>query len=181
MDNVAIFKALADTSRITMLRIVMAQGPISAEQLSEHLKLVPSTISHHAQKLQQAGLVFAQKHKKQVFYSANEALLASNLNQLLQQPLATELEDRRHDVYRHQVLENFIQCGRLLHIPAQRKKRRIVLEQIVQGLEPERIYSESELNVILKAWNEDVCLLRREMISEQLMRREDGLYQRILV
>lgn len=179
MDNLAIFKALADSSRLQMLNVIVAQGPISAEQLSEALKLVPSTISHHAQKLLQAHLINAQKAKKQVLYSANLALLDASLGRLLQQPVNPEHEDGRHDSYRQQVLSNFIRCGRLERIPAQRKKRRIILEQIVQALEPERSYSEKELNEVLKTWNEDYCFLRREMISENLLTRANGIYQRV--
>lgn len=179
MDSIAIFKALADASRLQMLNVIVERGPVSAEQLSEQFKLVPSTISHHAQKLQQADLISSHKEKKQIWYSANLPLLQATIGHLLKQPASPEHEDGRHDVYRQQVLSNFISCGRLERIPAQRKKRRIILEQIVQALDPERSYSEKELNEILKTWNEDYCFLRREMISENLLTRQQGIYQRV--
>ena len=76
-------------------------------------------------------------------------------------------------------MENFFRSGRLTTIPAQRKKARICLEEIVKVLEPERVYTEPELNEVLLRFHEDYCTLRRDMISEGLLRRENGLYEKV--
>lgn len=87
--------------------------------------------------------------------------------------------DRRSEVYRNKVLENFVEFGKLKSIPTQRKKRRIILEQIVSNFDWDKKYPEKEVNEVLKSWHEDFCTLRRELICEQLMNRKDGKYWRV--
>ena len=89
-------------------------------------------------------------------------------------------QERRDEAYRKKVIETFFEYGRLRAIPAQRKKERICLEEMVCSLEPEKIYTEPELNEILLRFHEDYCTLRRDMISEGLLTRDGGLYRRVL-
>jgi hypothetical protein len=83
------------------------------------------------------------------------------------------------DAYRNKVLRTFFKHGRLTQMPAQLKKRLIVLEKIVQEFEPERGYPEREVNLILLDFNEDVATLRRGMISHGFMTRDKGIYRRV--
>jgi hypothetical protein len=69
--------------------------------------------------------------------------------------------------------------GRLTQIPAQLKKRVIVLEKMVQEFEPEREYPEREVNLILLDFHDDVASLRRALIANGLMEREKGIYRRV--
>ena len=55
----------------------------------------------------------------------------------------------------------------------------MILEKLLEEFEPERTYTELEVNQILVEFNEDVASLRRGMISNGLMEREKGIYQRI--
>jgi DNA-binding transcriptional ArsR family regulator len=50
------FKALSDETRLKIVGL-LAQESYSGEQLVEILKLKPATISHHLNKLADAGLV----------------------------------------------------------------------------------------------------------------------------
>lgn len=176
-DSVMLFKALGDASRLKMLVLIQEEGPLSTEVLCERLKLVPSTVSHHVKKLVQAQVVSAHKENKTLYYSVKKEVLEMPLQQLIQ---PTDFTDGRSERYKNKVLETFISCGQLLKIPSQRKKRRIVLEHILQTLDAEKTYHEKELSEILARWNEDYCFLRREMIAEGLLSREAGMYQRIL-
>ena len=60
----------------------------------------------------------------------------------------------------------------------QRKKRRIVLEQLVENFEQGRIYTEKEVNLIIADFHDDFCTLRRELVAEKLMKRQGGKYER---
>ena len=84
------------------------------------------------------------------------------------------------DAYRDKVLRTFFKHGRLTQIPAQQKKRLVVLEHLLQEFEPGRPYPEREVNHILLEFNEDVATLRREMIDHKMMTREKGIYQRVV-
>ena len=69
--------------------------------------------------------------------------------------------------------------GRLRAIPAQRKKRDVILRHIVTAVEPNRTYTERQLNTVLRRFHDDVATLRRELIVTRLMvRTRDGIYKR---
>ena len=66
--------------------------------------------------------------------------------------------------------------GKVVQIPVQRRKRRVILEQMVAQFEESRSYAEKEVNAMLLEWHEDYCFWRREMIIEGLLAREKGKY-----
>ncbi|MGA7911202.1 MAG: DUF2087 domain-containing protein [Candidatus Dormiibacterota bacterium] len=79
--------------------------------------------------------------------------------------------------YDARVLENFSDAtGRLVAIPAQRKKRLAVL--LVEEFQPGRRYSEAEVNRIISRRHPDFATLRRYMVDEELMQRRSGIYWR---
>jgi len=69
--------------------------------------------------------------------------------------------------------------GKLKAIPTQRKKERIVLEVIAEAFEYDRIYTEREVNIIIADFHDDFCTIRRDMVSEKLLERENSQYKRI--
>jgi hypothetical protein len=77
---------------------------------------------------------------------------------------------------RAQVLANFFQDERLVNIPKERAKRRIVLEEIGRSFAWGCLYDEREVNAILKQCYDDAASLRHLMIDEQIMMREGGRY-----
>ena len=79
---------------------------------------------------------------------------------------------------RETTLRNFLKDDQLVRIPTQRKKRVYVLEHVLQQFESNRVYSETEVNDILRTFYADVCTLRRELIGERMMVRSDGRYRR---
>jgi len=76
------------------------------------------------------------------------------------------------------VLRTFFRGSRLTAIPAQRSKRVVVLNHIVQDFEPGNRYKEAEVNDILRRHHDDVASLRRYLVDEGLMTRAAGIYWR---
>jgi hypothetical protein len=76
------------------------------------------------------------------------------------------------------VLSAFVRNGRLVSIPAQHSKRRVVLEHLVRVFEPGVRYPEREVNALLAVWHADVAALRRYLVDEGLLTREAGVYWR---
>jgi hypothetical protein len=76
------------------------------------------------------------------------------------------------------VLSNFIRNGRVIEIPTQRKKRRFILEYILENFESNRVYPEKEVNEIIRQFHEDFCFIRREFIMNKMMTRADNKYRR---
>ena len=77
------------------------------------------------------------------------------------------------------MLKTFFKRGHLVQIPAQLKKRLVVLEKLVLEFDPGRRYDEREVNQILVEYNDDVATLRRALIEHKLMQRDKGVYWRI--
>ena len=91
---------------------------------------------------------------------------------------ATE-QQRRDEDYRKKVLESFFVDGKLVSIPAQRKKERICLEEIAGEFEIGKVYDEKEVNEKIEKFFDDYCTLRRDMISERIMERNGTEYVRV--
>ena len=173
-----LFKALGHPVRLNILNLIRIK-PRHGEELASILNLNPATISHHINKLVNAGLLSAQKVQYYQTYSLVSDLLNTTLAKMIQLPQNGFPEQVQPDAYREKVLKTFFRRGRLSKIPAQLKKRQIVLEKIVEEFEPEREYTEKEINLVLLDFNDDIAALRRGLIEHKLMRRDHGIYWRI--
>ncbi len=77
------------------------------------------------------------------------------------------------------VLQNFLtEDGRLRTIPSKQGKLLVVLDHLSQSFEPGRTYPEAEVNEILTGFHPDYAALRRYLVENGFMTREDGLYWR---
>lgn len=174
-----LFKALGHPARLLIMNLVRMQ-PRHGEELAAILGLNPATVSHHLAKLTDAGLVRAQKEQYYQMYSPVNDLLRNTLEDMVRLPQPGLKDSVAEDAYREKVLRTFLKHGRLTQLPAQLKKRLVVLEHLVQEFEPGRQYPEKEVNLILFDFHEDVATIRREMVGHNLMKRKDGVYERII-
>ncbi len=85
------------------------------------------------------------------------------------------MEDPR---YSERVLATFMPEGRLVGIPAKSRKRRVILTWLADHFRPAQRYRESTINEILGRYHPDYASLRRYLVDEELMQRQDGLYWR---
>ncbi len=93
-------------------------------------------------------------------------------------PEPTPDEPLDPDQAKANVLRAFVRDGRLVTIPATRGKRLVILEHIAACFEPGVRYPERAVDAVLRAWHEDYVSLRRYLIDEDLMARENGIYWR---
>ena len=178
-NAIRLFKCLADKSRLQILKSLLLED-MYVERLAERLNLTPATISFHLKKLSEIGAVRSYKTQYYTMYSlCRDTFAMTILDILKEQSDEAELQDRREQAYRQKVIDSFFEYGKLKSIPAQRKKERIILEEIVKAFEMDRIYSEREVNIIIADYNDDFCTLRRDMISERLLDRDHRGYWRI--
>lgn len=76
------------------------------------------------------------------------------------------------------VIKNFtLPDGRVKTLPAQRKKKLIILEYMLRGIEQGRVYSEKEINEHIRQFHEDFATVRREFVMCQFMFRQNGQYE----
>jgi hypothetical protein len=77
------------------------------------------------------------------------------------------------------ILANFLDSeGRLHTIPSKHSKRLIVLDHLAQRFEPGRTYPEAEVNEVLSEFHPDYAALRRYLVENLFLTREDGVYWR---
>jgi hypothetical protein len=77
------------------------------------------------------------------------------------------------------VLRNFLgEDGGLHTIPSKRAKLLVVLDHLAQEFEPGRTYPESEVNEILGRFHPDFAALRRYLVENDFMTRENNVYWR---
>jgi len=77
------------------------------------------------------------------------------------------------------VLQNFLSPdGRLKTIPTKLSKLVVVLDHLAQAFEPGRHYPEAEVNEVLQRFHPDYAALRRYLVENGFMTREDNVYWR---
>jgi hypothetical protein len=76
------------------------------------------------------------------------------------------------------ILQRFFRDGRLLQVPRQQAKRRVVLNHLASSFEPGVRYSEKEVNEELRKVYDDYAALRRYLVDEDFLAREAGIYWR---
>lgn len=76
------------------------------------------------------------------------------------------------------VLRTFLRGGRLTQIPMQNAKRRVVLDHICRVFEIGVRYPEKEVNAMLRAFHPDHAALRRYLVEEGFLARENNVYWR---
>ena len=86
--------------------------------------------------------------------------------------------NRSGDNLKQKIVNNFVKDDHIEILPAQRSKRKYLLEYILAQFEPNRVFSEDETNKIIGRHHEDFCTVRREFIAEKMMDRIDGKYRR---
>ena len=174
------FKVLADEKRLQIIGL-LARKDYSVEELAAILDLSSATVSHHLRRLVKAELVQARADQHYHVYSLRLQTLRSMSQEILSQDtLQGTTEDLDLDAYDRKVLRDYMQDGQLKSIPRQWKKRDVILRYLVEKFEPERRYTEREVNEIISRTHEDYATLRRELIDSRYMAREREVYWRIV-
>ena len=94
-------------------------------------------------------------------------------------PGAAPTYGERMDERDRRVLGNFLtDDGRLHTIPSKRAKLLVVLDHLAQSFELGRTYPEAEVNEILVRFHPDHAALRRYLVDDQFLTREENVYWR---
>lgn len=178
-EAIRLFKCLSDKSRLQILKSLAIED-MYVERLAERLGITAPTVSFHLKKLADAGAVTSYKSQYYMMYSLKKEIFETRILDILREKSDEDAVQAQRDAdYRKRVIDTFFEYGKLKAIPAQRKKERIILDEIVKAFAFDRVYSEREVNIILADYFDDFCTLRRDMISEKLLDRDAGGYWRV--
>ena len=144
-EAILLFKCLADKSRLQILKSLAIED-MYVERLAERLGLTPPTISFHLKKLADVGAVRSYKTQYYTMYSICQDIFKSRIIDIIHEESdEAHLQERRESEYRERVLKAYFEYGKLKLIPAQRKKKHIIYEEIAKQFEPDRIYPSPRL------------------------------------
>lgn len=181
----AMLKALADESRLTLLRLLNEQE-YSVGELAQQVNLGEPTVSHHLARLREVGFVTLRMAGNQRFYRINETglakfkQLAAAIEQAppVSEPVLSDgqwIDELGWSETDRQVLRDHTSGGQITHLPSKQKKLLVILRWLATLFEPDRLYSEAEVNSILRAvYEEDYVSLRRDLVDLGFLRRERG-------
>lgn len=170
-DPTEFLRLALDPVRLAVLGAA-ALGPVDVDAVATQLDLPPHRVEKALGRLRGAGLIDADLTlDTEVLRSISSQLpnLAPADDSVLEGPWS---DDERV------ILARFFERDRLREIPANRSKRLVVLERIVQEFEPGLRYDEREVNRRLQLFHPDHAALRRYLVDEELMTRADGAYWR---
>jgi ArsR family transcriptional regulator len=75
LESFEMFKALAVETRVKILDLLKAQGPLGAKEMARLLGITPAAASQHLKIMRQAGLVRSERKGYWIPYSINAKAL----------------------------------------------------------------------------------------------------------
>lgn len=178
-------KALADDSRLSIVW-QLNNTEITVGDLAEKINLGEPTVSHHLARLSEVGLVTLRMAGNQRFYSLNASglalfkRLAANIEALapLPEPVVSDnswIDALGWSAEDAQILRDHTRNGQLTRLPNKQKKTEVVIRWLATKFQPDTLYSEAEVNAILKTvYEPDYVSLRRDLVDFGYLRRERG-------
>jgi hypothetical protein len=173
------FAALSDEGRLRVAG-VLAGREATTQELAALLRMRPQEVSKHLATLADAGLVSSTQRGALTSWSLDVAALREQRKRLLaRKRIASPADEPGTPEWERSVLASFFDGERLKEIPANLKKRQVVLAWLVERFDRDTRYREREVNEIIKRHHPDASALRRELVDHRYMQREDGVYWRI--
>ncbi|MBX7250647.1 MAG: metalloregulator ArsR/SmtB family transcription factor [Candidatus Promineofilum sp.] len=171
------FQVFSNESRLRLIGH-LANGERSVGELAQLLNLKEPTVSHHLAELKELGLVEARAEGNLRIYRLNTRVLETLSKDIFAQPNLAALVPRSELSEDERILRTWVKNGRLVDIPAQEKKKQVVIHWLAEQIDPERRWTEREFNQWLAQFNEDYATLRRYLVDGGYMARENGIYWR---
>jgi hypothetical protein len=165
-------KALTDTDRLKIIGQLTGR-PAGLQELSASLSLPVRKVFNHLAFLQYVGVV----HEEDGAY----ALDAERLEQLTRSPFVAEQSTEPVEPVeeRWKPIASYLnRDGTIRLVPSSRTQAarfRMMLDYLLTAFEADRIYTEKEVNQIIRRFHEDTSGLRRDLVEAGLLGRErDG-------
>lgn len=158
----AFVRALSNADRLRVIGALTLK-PTSAKEIAENLSLFPDMAFAHLVSLSQCGIAIEKDGVWQ--------LVAQPTQNRLPEFYVPELNEKARRVLAAYINED----GSLKQIPARAGKLQVILDYIVESFPFGLIYTEKEVNMIIRRFHLDTSGLRRDLIDRgMLMRKSDG-------
>ncbi len=167
------FKAFSNLDRLKIAGLV-ANEALTPGQVAERLGMPIKEAMNHLNYLAHWGYL---KNLANSYQLDKEAWMALSRQVLENSRPRSKAEDFEGEEFDRKVLKDFIAAdGKLIAIPTQNKKRAVVLRYMLKPFEPGVRYPEKQVNELLRPFFADTASLRRYMVDEGLLKRENSVY-----
>ncbi|WP_210589740.1 DUF2087 domain-containing protein [Streptomyces sp. GESEQ-35] len=173
-------RLFAEESRVRAFAAV-ALGAGNAEQVARAAGLSPRETAVALRRLREQGVVTAGDDAELgVAYGLFKEYVRAAAQRDSEEVESPASGDERADM----ILRTFVRDGRLVRLPAQWTRKKLVLRHIAERtFEPGVEYPERTVNEKLRAWCEDSddidhVTLRRHLVDLHQLHRSEGVYRR---
>lgn len=169
------YRVLANEERLKILGL-LAWEELSATDLAGRLCIKLRRVQHHLMRLSTMNVLIISTKKGSWTYRCNPPVLQALCRQLLPAKEATPADSFTGDAWEHKVLQNFFIGMHLKDLPMSKLKRQVITRWLFTQFEPEKRYTEAQVNTIIQRHHADTAFFRKELVGMGLMRREKGMY-----
>jgi hypothetical protein len=171
-DALDALAVLADNDRIRVVAALVL-GAVSTDEVVAATGVARRKALEALTRLEATGLVARDK-------SSGWSFEIERLKDIARETRPREEPDDVGDVDARTgaVLRTFLRGGRLTQIPMQHAKRLVVLDHICRVFDIGQRYPEKEVNALLRAFHDDYAALRRYLVEEGFLTRENSVYWR---
>lgn len=171
-DVLSFVKALASADRLRVVGL-LSMGSKRAAEIAESLGVHPSEVSRHLEQLTSSGIVHEADGAYELDERAIESLARSQFEGK-RPAYVTTGEDR--ELSARAVLKSFLNAdGTIKQIPLEGRKLLVILNYVLDAFAFGVVYTEKEVNAILRRFHVDTAALRRYLVDRGMVAREsDG-------
>jgi DNA-binding transcriptional ArsR family regulator len=169
----AFFKALSNTERLRVAGTI-AGGPRTASEVAAALGLSVRAVTGHLAALVEMDLALVEGEGAAARYAWDERRVRRLAAAHLDSPRARALAGATDE--RSRVLASFLRDGRLTSFPTGEARKLVILDHIAERFAADRVYTEREVNEILKQFADDYTTIRRALVDRAYLNRDRGVY-----
>lgn len=170
-DVLSFVKALASADRLRVVGL-LSMGSKRAAEIAESLGVHPSEANRRLEQLTASGVVIEVNGVYELDEKAIESLARSQFEG--KRPAYVTGEDR--ELSARTVLKSFLNAdGTIKQIPLEGRKLLVILNYVLDAFAFGVVYTEKEVNAILRRFHVDTAALRRYLVDRGMVAREsDG-------
>jgi DNA-binding NarL/FixJ family response regulator len=166
-------KALFHVDRLRMIGALTTQQGATIQELAQSLNLPFRDVFHHLTFFERLGVV----RKQNDLYILNpDGVDSLARRQFDGQPHESYTPAPDLSEQRRKVLKAYLNAdGSLKQIPSQPGKLQIILDYVVEAFTPGALYTEKEVNTLMRRFHIDTAALRRYLVDRGMLeRKSDG-------
>jgi hypothetical protein len=164
-------KSLADADRLRVIG-ALTRNPARMTEISQALGMPPHDVAQHLDLLARSGIVREQDGAWSIDTARVEDLSRRQFAGRRESYMpAPDLREKAR-----KVLAAYLNAdGSIKQIPLQPAKLQIILDYILNAFTPGVIYTEKEVNMLIRRFHLDTAGLRRDLVDRNMLQREsDG-------